>query len=490
MANKRIEMIDLKHLLRLKRKGYSNRRIGEVLDMDRNTVNDYVKFFDSLDKSYEELYGMSEEELHNLFPKIDPKDKVRYEVLSGLFSDLEADYGKVGATYQNVWERYKREHPDGYRYTQFKKHFQGYLKRNQISARWEHKFGDKMFMDFTGKKLPVTNKVSGEVEWKEVLVVILGGSQYTYVEAVNSQQLEDVLNAVQNAFLFFAGVTQAIVCDNLKSAVTKADSYEPEVNRNFNALALHYSTVVLPTRSIKPKDKALVEGAVKLVYQWIFRPLDETTFFSLADLNAAIRYQLDTYNNYLFQHRNYSRRDLFISQEKPLLEALPAERFERRIYREVKVNKDIHVWFNSDQHYYSVPYQYKGKRVRIEATSRTIEIYCYHNHGRIATHQRSCVKGGFTTNKDHLPPNIRFVKDWSLEQFSKLAEEVGSDVYEFPVWEYCLFEKPLMMSALMQLVAGRITLIITVTKPLRISWRKTWTGKITCRMPVPILNLL
>lgn len=431
MANKRIEMLDLKHLIRLKLKGHSNRNIGELLDIDRNTVNEYVRFFNGLDQSYEQLNELAAVDLAKLFERSSQVEEERYAELSAQFSKLEKELKKVGATYKNVWEAYRRDHPTGYGYTQFKKHLKAYLRRQKVGMRQEHKYGDKLFVDFCGKKLPVTDKVSGEVKWMEVFVAIMGASQYTYVEAVEDQRLDAFLEVTQNALHFFQGVTQAIVPDNLKSAVTKADKYEPEVNRNYKAMGLHYGCVILPTRSRKPKDKALVEGAVKLVYQRIFRALDELTFYSLEDLNRAIRAQLDKYNNYLFQAREYSRRELFISHELPCLQPLAPERYERRIYLEVRVRDDGYVRFAPDNHYYSVPYQYCGKRVQIQATHRHVEVYAYGDHQRIALHSRNRQPGGFTYKDEHLAPNVRYVKNWSQDQFIKYGEELGPEMVVF-----------------------------------------------------------
>jgi len=434
MANKRIEMLDLKHLIRLKMRGASNRSIGDLLGIDRNTVNRYVRFIDSLDQSYEQLYEQSSSELAKLFERSSQIEQERYAVLADQFGQLAQELKKVGATYQNVWASYRQAHPEGYGYTQFKKHLKAYLKRSQVTMRQDHKFGEKLFVDFTGKKLPVTDKVSGQVHWHEVFIAILGASQYTFVQATEDQTLDALLEVMQQAFHFYGGVTQAVVPDNLKSAVTKASHYEPELNRNFKAMGLHYDCVILPTRSKKPRDKALVEGAVKLVYQRIFRPLQEITFYSLEDLNRAIRSQLDKYNNYLFQGREYSRRELFLSQEQSLLRALPRDRYQRRYYREARVRKDGYVWFGLDKHYYSVPHQYIDKRVQLQATHRHIEVYAYHSRQRIALHPRSKQVGGFTTREEHLAPNVRFVKKWSLEFFLKQAEELGPDVP-------CFFQK-------------------------------------------------
>jgi hypothetical protein len=266
----------------------------------------------------------------------------------------------------------------------------------------------------------------------EVFVAILGASQYTYVEAVEDQGLDSFLETVQNALYYFGGAPCAIVPDNLKSAVTKADRYEPEVNRNFKALGLHYNTVILPARAYKAKNKALVEGAVKLTYQRIFYPLSELQFFTLADLNAAIRPLLDAHNRRPFQAKEYSRASLFEEQEKATLSPLPCARYERRQYGEGEVNKDAHAWFGPDKHYYSVPYRYVGKRILIQSTHQMLEIYLSATHERIALHRRCSGKpGGFSTQKEHMPPNVRFIKDWSIGQFEKQAAQTDPFLVHF-----------------------------------------------------------
>lgn len=429
MSKRRIEMLDIKHLLRLKKQGRSNRQIGDVLGIHRNTVNSYITQFKTTGKTYSELYGLEDSALLALINPPEVELSARYKCLLEQFSGYERELKKVGATMQTLWEGYCEEAENPYGYTQFRKHFKSYLKQKKVSLHWEHKFGDKLFIDFSGKKLPVRDKVTGEVIWKSVFVGVLGGSSYTFVQAAHSEGLDDFLEVVQDCFHYLGGVTQALVPDNLKSAVTVADRYEAEVNRNFKALALHYGTVVLPTRSREPKDKALAEGAVKLAYQRIFYPLNELTFYSLKDLNAAIRTELDKHNNKLFQEHPYSRRGLFEQEEKHLLERLPTERFERRTYRQGRVNKDGHVRF--DYHYYSVPYQYTDKRIWVQATARGVEVFRSSTHERIAVHKRSCQKGGFTTKREHLPDNVRFVKDWSVEQFTDQGAEMGECVYGF-----------------------------------------------------------
>ena len=434
MSNTRIAMLNLQHLIRLKRDGSSNRQIALYLGIHRNSVNTYVHFFDRCGQSYETLLTFSEASLHALFLAAEPahESSSRYVHLQALFPYLAQELKKVGVTYERLWTDYRTQHSDGYGCSQFKTHLKAYMNQQNVSMVREHKWGESLFVDFSGKKLPIQDRLTGKIREQEVFIAVLGGSQYTYVEAVEDQSLPNFLKVVQNALHYFGGVPRSIVSDNLKSAVTQADKYEAVLNRNFKALALHYQTVALPTRAYKPKDKALVEGAVKLMYQRIFYPLSSQTFFDLTDLNAAIKTELEAHNQKPFQGKTDSRASLFQAHEKAELRPLPIERYELREYREGKVSKDSHVWFGPDKHYYSVPYRHVGTSVILVYTHQHIEIHLRSNHQRIAIHARNKDKiGGFTTNKAHLPANIQFVKDWSLAQFEKQATEIDEQVVLF-----------------------------------------------------------
>ncbi len=297
MAAKRIEIMDIRQLLQLKARGLSNRKAADTLGIHRNSVNHYVRLFKASGKSYEVLLALSDSDLLDLFPLPDTKDKSRYEELSGYFSYFRAELKKPGGTRQTLWKAYLEKHPQGYGYTQFNEHFNRWLKRVKGSGKLEHKAGDKVYVDYTGTKLHYVDKATGELVEVEVFVGILPCSGYTFVQASPSQKLGDFITSMNNCLRYFGGTPQAIVPDNLKSAVTKASKYEPILNKTFKDFALHYNCAINPTRTYSAQDKALVEGAVKLVYQRIFYPLSEMTFFSLADLNAEISRLLKIYND-------------------------------------------------------------------------------------------------------------------------------------------------------------------------------------------------
>jgi transposase len=293
----------------------------------------------------------------------------------------------------------------------------------------DHKVGDKMYVDFAGGKLSLINPETGEVTEAEVFVSILGASQLTYVEATISQQQEDFIQCCENALHYYGGVPQAIVPDNLKSAVTKSSKYEPTLNEAYEQFASHYSTSILPARAYKPKDKSLVEGAVKIAYQRIYTDLNGKEFYSLGELNQAIRPALEKHNNTLLTGREYSRRQSFEEMEKNVLQPLPSLHFEYKHRQICTVAGNGHVCLREDKHYYSVPYQYIGKKVKMLYNRSYVEIYF--NYGLISRHERVQRRYGYTTTREHMASTHQFIADWSPERFISLAANVGDPVQEF-----------------------------------------------------------
>ncbi|MCB9232096.1 MAG: IS21 family transposase [Bacteroidia bacterium] len=292
----------------------------------------------------------------------------------------------------------------------------------------EHKAGDKLFVDFAGKKLSVVDPQTGEMRDMEVFVAVLGASQLMYVEAVESQQKGDFLLALANALDYFGGVPAAIVPDNLKSAVTKTDKYEPELNPDLAAFGRHYGTSILPARPYKPKDKSLAEGGVKLAYRRIYAPLRNQSFTSLRELNQAIRSHLEGHNQKPFQHRDYSRRDLFLQIEKDQLSPLPAHRWEPKTHTKATVYQNSHVWLGADKHYYSVPFAHIGKKVDVFFSAKHVEIHL--NHSRIAFHLRERKAYGYSTQAHHMPSSHNFRAEWHPERFIRWAATIGPHTRE------------------------------------------------------------
>jgi transposase len=285
------------------------RKISERTGVSRTTVIKYLERYRSLRTPWSELSGLSDKDLDALFHQEPTREPtVKEKELYAFFPDEEKKLKLPGVTLRKLWEEYFLKHPDGYKSTAFYKHYNRYKHRSHPSMHMTHKAGDKMFVDYAGEKLEVIDTATGEIKKVEVFVAILGASQLTYVEAVESQSLEDFILCSENALHFFGGAPSAIVPDNLKSAVTKTSKYEPQINENFEAFADHYGMSVVPARAYKPKDKALVEGAVKITYNRIYTNVREQKFTSLEMLNANIRLHLQNHNLQNFVGRKYSRQ--------------------------------------------------------------------------------------------------------------------------------------------------------------------------------------
>lgn len=427
MAANRIDFMDLKQLIQLKLKGKSNRKVGQLLHISRNTVNTYVQVLSATGCSWQQLLEKEEADLYALFTTpAGSEKKTPYEQLASQFAFFQKELSKPGCTLQALWQGYLSKYPDGYKYTQFVHHFRAWQQNRQVSGKLAHKAGEKVFVDFTGKKLAIVNRATGEIESVEVFVAILPASQYTFVTAVRSQSREDFIWAMGACLAYFGGVPEAIVSDNLKAAVSKSSKYEPQINKRLKDFALHYGCVINPARAYHPQDKSLVENAVKLVYQRIFYPLNQQRFFSLSELNGQIARLLEIYNQYHFQHLPCSRKELFLEVEKSLLSSLPLTPYSIRYYARGKVQKMGHVLLSADKHYYSVPHRYIGQQVQLEYNQDTVEIY--HNRQRVATHPRDYRLGRYTTVKEHMSSTHQYYASWSPEFFAQKGAAISPEV--------------------------------------------------------------
>lgn len=428
MANNPISMSKIRQILRLHSQGRSKLLIADQTGVSRNTLKKYLKEFEQSGLSYTEITALCDKDLEDLFTKPGAKPpNIRMETLFSLFPAMDKELKRKGVTRYLLWQEYRRKHSDGYGKSQFKIYFAQWKAQVNPSMRIDHKAGDKLYVDFAGDKLSIIDKQTGEVQPVEVFVAILGASQLTYVEAVMSQQKEDFIGACEGALQYYGGVPAAIVPDNLKSAVTKSSKYEPVLNEAFADFADHYSTTILPARAYRPKDKALVEGAVKIVYSRIYAKLRAEQYFSLDELNRAILIALEDHNHTLLTGRNYSRRQQFEEVERQALAPLPPLRYELKKQLFATVMKNGHVSLSADKHYYSVPYRFIGRKVKLMYSRSTVEVF-YH-YERIAIHTRIISPYQYTTEKDHMASTHRFVSDWTPERFLNWATDIHEDVY-------------------------------------------------------------
>lgn len=422
----------IREIIRMKDNGLSNSRISKSLGKSRTTVVKYLESIESSGISLKELLELKTDDLSELFEVPNPlspanRDQIHKDLYS-FFPYMEKELKRTGVTRQILWKEYKTKYPEGVMYSQFCEHYNKWNRKSEGYMPTVHKAGEKLFIDYAGKKLHVIDKETGEIKPVEVFVATLGASQYTYVEASFSQQIPDFINSVQNCLHFFGGVPACIIPDNLKSAVTKSNKYEPHVNEQFACFASHYNTSVMPARALKPKDKSLVEGAVNITYTRIHAVLRDKEFYSLTELNLAIKELLEAYNKTPFQKKQSSRTGLFFEIEKDALNPLPVERYELRDYKMATVQKNCHVFYSADKNYYSVPHAYIGKKVKLILTQNTVEIY--HNQTRIALHGRSRKAYAYVTVKGHMPVSHTYNTDWNPEYFLTWAAKIGASVKE------------------------------------------------------------
>jgi transposase len=430
MANKKTDMSKLRQMLRLYTQGESKLKISELTGVSRNTLKKYLKIYARLGLSLHDIEGRSDQELDHMFGEnLMPEPSDKYKALESFFPTIEKELKKRGITRQHLWERYIAMHPDGFMVSQFKHHYRQWLKSSKPVMHIEHIAGDKMFIDFAGEKLHLVDKETGEITDVEVFISVLGASQLTYVEATLSQSKEDFINCCEHALQFYGGVPMAIVPDNLKSAVTKSSPYEPTLNQAFENFALHYSTTILPARSYKPKDKSLVEGAVRIAYQRIYSVLDKKVFHTLEELNAAIKEIAERHNNTRLTNRPYSRRVMFEEVERSVLHPLPKLPYEIKRHQYSTVSVNGHICLKEDKHYYSIPFKYIGKKVKVMYSSTEVEIF--YNYASLAIHKRNRKLYGYTTNPDHLASTHRYLTEWSPDRFISWAESIDKTVKEF-----------------------------------------------------------
>lgn len=412
----------------MKDNGLSNSQISKSLGKSRTTILKYLGMIEASGICTKELLELNTEDLSELFEvyndlnSSNSREQIHKDLYS-FFPYVEKELRRVGVTRHILWCEYKTKHPEGVMSSQFCDHYNKWSHKSEGYMPTIHKAGEKLFIDYAGKKLHIIDKETGEIKPVEVFVGTLGASQYTYVEASFSQQIPDFIASVQNCLQYLGGVPACIIPDNLKSAVTKSNKYEPFVNQQFACFASHYDTSIMPTRSLKPKDKSVVESAVNITYTRIHAALRNKEFYSIMELNQAIKELLLIYNQTPFQKKQSSRTGLFLEIEKDALKPLPIEKYELRDYKVATVQKNCHVLYSCDKNYYSVPNSYIGKKVKLVLTQSVVEIY--HNQSRIALHPRSRKAYHYVTVKEHMPVSHTYNTEWSPEYFITWAEKVG-----------------------------------------------------------------
>lgn len=428
MTAKAIEMEQLKQILRLQRDGFSINAIVRHTGISRPTVKKYLTLINNAIPDNMDETGLDEKALSMAVYNNDTTafKGERYTRLLDHFRYAETEINRTGVTRQLLWLEYKEQHSDGYNYSQYCYHFSEFLRDKEVVMHLDHVAAEKIMVDFAGKKLSYVDTNGGEPIGCQVFIGVLPHSGLIFCHVVHTQNTYDFISCINAMLKFYGGVTQTILCDNLKTAVSRPSRYEPVFTDMCYQLSEHYGTTFSATRPYKPRDKAMVERCVSIVYNHIYGPLRNQVFKSRADLNHAIGQQLENLNDKRYKGSVYSRRQLFEQSEKLLLKTLPTEPFTLKKCMIATVQRNYHIQLSEDHHYYSVHYSYAGKKVKVLYDNKTVEIY--YDYTRIALHIRSAINRSFTTIEEHMPPNhLRMyeVKGWTKEGLLSQASRIG-----------------------------------------------------------------
>lgn len=422
MPAPRIAMRQIREVLRLKDEcGLTYSQIARSLRIAKGSVANYLRSAEAAGLTHQEATRLDDAALT---ARLAPRQPVAPKFAAPDFALVHREFKRKGVTLTLLWEEY-RAAAEGVPYSRsrFFERYQDFVGTLRRSMRQTHIAGEKLFVDYAGQTVPVVDATSGEERRAHVFVAVWGASNFTYAEATWTETKRDWIGAHVNALTYAGGAPALLVPDNPKALIAEANRYEPEPNRTYQALAEHYGCAVLPARPRKPKDKAKVEAGVQLVERWILARLRHRRFFSLAELNAAMRELLEDLNNRPFQKLEGSRRSWFELLERPVIRPLPSTPFEYAEFKRAKVSRlDYHVEF--ERHYYSVPHVLVGQEVELRVTRSTVEVL-YH-HRRVASHARSSVRGGYTTVPEHMPASHRAHQAWSPQRLIAWAGRIGT----------------------------------------------------------------
>lgn len=421
MAARKLSMRKIREILRSElERGWSRRKTAESVGVSPSTVLECIRRAEAAGLGWPLPDGLDDGALE---AKLYPPSPVTSRSRPALdFRWIHRELRRKHVTLRLLWQEQKEVHPeDGYQYSRFCDLYRRWTKKLDVVMRFEHRAGEKTFVDFSGDGIPIVDRNTGEVTEAAFFLAALGASSYTYAEALASQQLPSWIEGQVHAFEYFGGVTEITVPDQPRTAVTRPCFYDPEIHRTYLDWAEHTGTVIIPARPRKPRDKAKVESAVLVAQRWILAALRNHTFFSLEQANAAIREKLEELNDRKFQRLDCSRRDLFEQIDRPALRPLPAARYELAEWSSPKVNIDYHV--DVQRHFYSVPYSLVHERLDARRTATTVEVFW--KGRRIVTHRRSYEKGRYTTLPEHMPPEHQKYLEWTPSRILAWAAQTG-----------------------------------------------------------------
>jgi len=422
MPAERAPMRTIREALRLKHAlGLSERQIAVSVGVSRSTVAEYLRRAGVVGITWPVPEEIDDAELERrlLTP---PSFEATPPRAQPDWNHVHKELKRRGVTLQLLWEEYRADHIDGYGYSRFCDLYRDWRKTVSATMRQTHAAGEKLFVDWAGDTVPVFDAATGMERRAHIFVAVLGASNYTYAEGRWSEALPEWIGAHVNAFAAIGGVPGAVVCDNLKAGVTATCRYEPGINRTYQDLATHYDTAILPTRPRKPRDKAKVEVGVLIIERYVLARLRNRRFFSLFELNVAIREIVADLNAGIMRKLGVSRLELLETVERPALKGLPSEPYQYAEWKKCRVAPDYHV--EVERHYYSVPSRLIREQVEARITDTTIEIF--HRGSRVASHARSNVRHRHTTIREHMPSSHRRYAEWTPARMMREAEKIGT----------------------------------------------------------------
>jgi len=425
MPKEKLSMRKLSEVLRLNAADLSHRQIAKSCGISRSTVSVYLKRAASAGLCWPLDPEMTEADLARLlFANAHPGKRSRDATRPVPdWARVHKELKRKGVTLKLLWDEYRQHHPKGYLYSQFCEHYRRWSKTADIPLRQTYRGGERMFVDYAGLTMPVYDSATRTVRNAHVFVAALGASHYLYAEATYNQQLPNWIASHVRAYEYFQGVPAITVPDNLKSGVSKACHYDPDINPTYQDMAAHYGSAIIPARLRRPRDKSKAEVGVQIVEQEVLAPLRDRTFFSLAELNRAIFERLEQVNIRPFQKLPQSRYDLYLELDRPALKPLPPSRYEYAEILKARVNIDYHIEVRG--HYYSVPFKLRREQVDVRLGARMVEVL--HNGCRVAAHLRSEQKGRHTTDKRHMPKAHQKYLEWSPSRIIEWARKIGPD---------------------------------------------------------------
>ena len=423
-------MTKYREILRLKSLRVSERNIVRSCGVSRNTVSKVLKKASEINLSWPLKESMTDDILENLMFF---KDKTATDKRMPDFAYIRKELLRNGVSKKLLWVEYcedcRMNNEEPLMYSQFCYHIQQDEQKRRATMHIPRKPGEQVEVDWAGDPAHIIDPDTGEITEAWLFIGVMTYSQYAYVEAFINERTKSWITAHVHMYEFFGGVARTLIPDNCTTAVNhqKSDWYTPVLNTTYHEMAEHYNTAIIPARVRKPKDKPNAEGSVGNISTWITAALRNEQFFSLAELNAAIRQKLKAFNANLFQKKEGSRLSLFLGEEKPLLAPLPATSFELAEWKQATVQFNYHIAV--DKMYYSVPYQYIRNKVDMRITGTTIEIF--YNHNRIASHRRLYGRPGmYSTVTEHMPADHQKYLEWNGDRFRRWASSIGTNTNE------------------------------------------------------------